>query len=268
MNYFWIAQFKKDFFWDFSYKLTFLWRIASIAISVFIFFFISKTFSVSNNIHLGPFNNNYFLFVIVGIGIMDLITVIIGATVKIVRDAQMLGFLDMFLNSRISASYTLFCGMLYPTFIGILKFICYLIMAFYLQEYEFSMVVIEKVAIVGILTILPFFGVGLFSASFVLAFKQSVPINSLVSLLLLLLSGIIYPITVLPDYLQYLSNLIPATHGIDLMRQILTNNSESTLTHESLFYLLFTSVASLVIGFSSLRLSIMYVKKLGTSGGY
>ena len=268
MNYFWIAQLKKDFFWDFSYKLTFLWRIASIAISVFIFFFISKTFSVSDNIHLGPFNNNYFLFVIVGIGTMDLITVIIGATVRMVKDAQMLGFLDIFLNSRISASYILFCGMLYPTFIGILKFVCYLIMAFYLQEYEFSIGVIQKVALIGILTILPFFGVGLISASFVLVFKQSVPINSFVSLLLLLLSGIIYPITVLPDYLQYLSNLIPATHGIDLMRQILTNNSQSILTHESLFYLSFTTVVSLVIGFISIRFSIIYVKKLGTSGGY
>lgn len=268
LNYFWFAQVKKDFLWDFSYKLSFIWRLAAIGISVLVFFFISETFAMSESNHLGKFNNNYFLFVVIGLGVMDLINIIIGAPVKTVREAQMLGFLDILLNSKTSASYLFFCSMLYPAVIGVLKFICYLILAFWLQKYGMSLQTIMALSFIGILTIVPFFGLGLISASFVLVFKQSVPITSLVSLILLLFSGIIYPTTVLPDQFQNISNLIPVTHGIDLLRYIITSNSTSNVTLSLVLYLLCTSFLFIFLGFFSVVYAVRYVKKTGTSGGY
>ncbi len=268
LNYFWLAQIKKDFLWDFSYKISFLWRFASIGISVLVFFFISETFAMSNSNHLGKFNNNYFLFVVIGLGVMDLVNIIIGAPVKTVREAQMFGFLDMLLNCRVSARHLLFCSMLYPVVIGVLKFVCYLMLAFFLQEYELSAHTIVAVSFIGMLTLLPFLGIGLMSASFVLVFKQSLPITSFISLILLLFSGIVYPTTVLPDQFQYISNLIPVTHGIDLMRSMITNNSTSNLTLEFSLYLAGSFFLLLFLGFYSVVYAVKYVKKIGSSGGY
>ena len=268
LNYFWVAQIRKDFLWEFSYKLSFLWRFAAIGISVLVFFFISETFAMSESSHLGKFNNNYFLFVVIGLGIMDLINIIIGAPVKTVREAQMLGFLDMLLNSTVSARYLFFCSMLYPAAIGILKFMCYLMLAFFLQKFEMSAQAIVAVFFIVLLTVLPFLGVGLISASFVLVFKQSLPITSLVSLILLLFSGIIYPTTVLPEHFQYISNLIPVTHGIDLMRDVITNNSTSNITLSLSLYLLSASFLLISLGFYSAAYAVKFVKKAGTSGGY
>ena len=89
-----ISQIKKDFLWDISYKITFYGQFISIALTVFTFFFISKTFSASESLYLDEYDNNYFFFAIIGISLVDLITLCLRSASQSIRDAQSFGYID------------------------------------------------------------------------------------------------------------------------------------------------------------------------------
>jgi ABC-2 type transport system permease protein len=69
-----------------------------------------------------------------------------------------------------------------------------------------------------VLTVATFAGIGIFAASFVVWFKQPEPITAGLTTLSLLLSGVLYPTTVLPEGLQRLAPLLPLTHTMEALR--------------------------------------------------
>jgi ABC-2 type transport system permease protein len=62
---------------------------------------------------------------------------------------------------------------------------------------------------------------GVLSASFVMVFKRGDPIGPLVSVMFFLLGGVIYPVKVLPGWLEVISFLLPITHAVSALRAIL-----------------------------------------------
>jgi ABC-2 type transport system permease protein len=71
------------------------------------------------------------------------------------------------------------------------------------------------------LTTLVFVGIGVLSASFTMVWKRGDPIGPLISALFFLLGGIIYPPQILPRWLAFVSQLLPVTHGVEALRQVL-----------------------------------------------
>lgn len=268
MRRFWIAQIKKDLLWNWSYKISFFTQFVGILITIYIFYFVSETFSNSLNEHLREFGNNYFLFVIIGIGMVDLISMLMSSSVKSLRDAQTLGYIDIVLNARISLQYFLICSMLYPFLLGVVKLICYLGIAFLLKKYDLSVEVILVVFFISVLTLSPFVGLALMSSAFVLVYKQGQPINTAVGMLLFLFSGVVFPVSVLPDYLQTISYMIPATFGIEYIRKVLIFNDLSVVSHESIFILFMASLVSCILGYIAIEKAVRKVKINGTSGNY
>lgn len=76
-------------------------------------------------------------------------------------------------------------------------------------------------AIVVLLTNLSFASVGILSAAFAVVFKRGDPFRVLVSAASFLLGGVIYPVDVLPTWVQRFSFLLPITHGARALRGIL-----------------------------------------------
>ena len=76
-----------------------------------------------------------------------------------------------------------------------------------------------------IVMIIPFLALSFLALSFVLYFKQADPVNFFINMVVSIFSGIIYPVSVLPDFMQKISNIIPLTHQLNSIRYILINNS-------------------------------------------
>lgn len=76
-------------------------------------------------------------------------------------------------------------------------------------------------AFIVLLTNLSFASVGIMSAAFAVVYKRGDPFRVIVSAASFLLGGVIYPVEVLPAWLQRLSSLLPITHGARAMRGIL-----------------------------------------------
>ena len=268
MNAFWIAQLKKDFLWAYSYKISFFGHFFGILVTVFIFFFLSETFAMSQSPHLKQYGNNYFLFAIIGMSIVDFISTCLRSATKSIREAQAFGYIDMVLNAKISPRYFVICSMIYPCCIGLVRVFLYLLVANLFKDFELSFLTIIYAVLLSILTLLPFLGVGLLAASFVLAFKQGDPVNFFVNMLITVFSGVIFPVSVLPEALQYVSNMIPVTYGLDMIRKVIIFNSSDYISLAIIFYLLLFFAVLLALGVFAMDRTIAAIKLSGASGRY
>jgi ABC-2 type transport system permease protein len=59
---------------------------------------------------------------------------------------------------------------------------------------------------------------GVLSASFVIAFKRGDPIALLVNLISIGLSGVYFPVELLPEWVRPLPRMLPLTWGLDAVR--------------------------------------------------
>tara|TARA_X000000368_G_scaffold280857_1_gene222812 strand:- start:5404 stop:6204 length:801 start_codon:yes stop_codon:yes gene_type:complete len=265
---FFVAQIKKDFLWDFSYKISFFGQFFGIILTVFTFFFISRTFEDSTSTFLQEYGNNYFLFAIIGISLADLITLSLRSATKSIREAQAFGYIDSLINSKINPAHLVLCSMLYPCIIGIIKIFLYFLTAKLFYDFQLSAFSSLIVIILSIFTLFSFLGLGFIAASFVLYFKQGDPINFLISLVASALSGVLFPVSVLPEYLRNISELIPLTYGLDMIRKVVIYNSFENIDLQDLTFMGVFSLIFLIGGILIIKRTIYAIKLKGISGSY
>ena len=158
--------------------------------------------------------------------------------------------------------------MLYPMIKGLFRFFIYLSFAIAFSNVEVNIPTIIVLIFIIILTMLPFIGIALICGAFVLCFKQNDPVFFLTNSIVTIFSGIVYPIEILPSFMQALSNVIPITLGLDLIRKLVITNVlylPDSYNYELsilIFFLIFISAVFLI------KKSIKYIKKRGISGKY
>ncbi len=265
-NNFIFKQIKKDFLWEFSYKISFYGQFLGMFLTLITFFFLSKTFEANQSIHLNAYANNYFLFSIIGIAFLDHCSNLVRSLSTSIRNAQAFGYIDTILLSQRSTIFVMFCMLAYPYIKGNLKFILYLLFASLISDFPLPLHTYALASLILFCSSLFFLGIAFLSGAFVLVYKQADPTNYLINILISLFSGIIYPVTVLPGYLQAISEIIPATYSLDLLRSVIFNND--LVFKIDLINGLFTPLIIVIISLIVFNFAITKVKKDGSSGKY
>jgi len=268
-DFFWIKQVRKDFLWDISYKISFFGQFIGIFLTVTTFYFISETFIDNQSELLDKYNQNYFVFAVIGICIVDILTIVMRSVSTSIREAQSFGYLDILITSNIRPIYLYFCSSLYPLFKGFLRLMLYLIFMKIFVNLEINLISFLVFIALIILAVLPFFGIAILAGAFVIYFKQSEPIIFFTNIFIAVFSGIVYPVKVMPLWMQEISGLIPLSTILEDMRLIILN--ESLLNDLSItFYVLMFLFSLIFIIICSLIMSaiIQRVKIDGTLGKY
>ncbi len=86
--------------------------------------------------------------------------------------------------------------------------------------YELSPNYGAAILIIG-LTVLALYGFAFIYAGFAMLLKESQKVTWILGMLIPLLCGFYYPITILPGWLQTISRLIPITYSADALRMVL-----------------------------------------------
>jgi ABC-2 type transport system permease protein len=110
-----------------------------------------------------------------------------------------------------------------------------------------------SVLLVLLATLLAFCGLGIFSAAYLLLFKRGNPGKWLFLSIASLAGGMLFPVTILPDWLQIIARLNPVTYALDAMREALLDGATVPQIAPKLFVLLVFAVVLLptsVLGFS------------------
>ncbi|WBB69603.1 ABC transporter permease [Micromonospora sp. WMMD812] len=107
--------------------------------------------------------------------------------------------------------------------------------------------------------------IGTLAASFIILFKRGEPVIMLYSLAAAVLGGTLFPISVLPDWIRWVSYLVPHSYVISAERQLLMANppAEGLSPLTSLLVLVGFCMAMFAVGLVVFDRSLKLARKLG-----
>ncbi len=259
-----IAFFKRDFKTATSYRLQYASQGFGIILTTFSFFLLSKLFAGNAITELEPYGGDYFSFVLIGIALTDYFTISTSAFSTEIRTSQMVGTLESLLVTPTSILTILLSSYFYKLFSTSFRILFYIFIGYFVFGMLLQPLNIFALISAFILTLLPFFGLGLVSAAFIIVFKQGNPIGGLMAMSSGLLGGVMYPVSLLPGWLKPFSVVLPITHGLEAIRQVLLNGAGITDISQQLLILAVLSIFSLATGVVSIYYGLKIAKKEGS----
>jgi len=259
-----LAFLKRDFLIDVSYKLKFLLQVGGIFISTLMLFFLSRLVGAGVANQMEPYGGNYFAFVLIGVAFTDYLSVSLGSFSGQIRSAQMMGTLEALLVTPTSVPAILFSSTLYNFSFTSLRVLLYLTIGILLFGLKLHVTSLLAFTVIMVLTILSFAGIGLLSAAFIIVFKQGSPVSWLMGTASGLLGGVLYPITVLPSWLKPYAYLLPITHALEAMRQVLLNGATFPAIYKEMFALSLFVFFLLPLGLLSFGYGLKLARKEGS----
>lgn len=237
------AFFWRDLLLAASYKLAFVKQLAGMLISALSLYFLSRMFNQAKPSFLEPYGGDYFAFVLIGIAFASYTTFSLRAFSSAISAAQSSGTLEVLLTTQTGLPTIVLSSSLYSFLLTSFNMFLYCVVGVLFFGVDMSHANFAAGLVILFLTVLSLGSIGILSASFIVVFKQGDPFTWLFSIAFWLLGGVVYPTTVLPDWLQSVSALIPFTSSLSAMRNaILQGHSLRMLTPDVMMLSLFALV--------------------------
>lgn len=214
-----LAFLRKDIKIAISYKFNLIMQIVLIIFIISLIFF-SLNDSAVSSIDRESINADFFK-VLVGIALIDFMFSSMSVFSREVRAAQTYGTFEALLLTKTSiltillASYALTFGR------SISRILIYILISKFIFGVDISAENIPIFLILIVYNCIPFVGIGLFAASFIILFKVGNILNFIIGISSIFFSGIFFSLETMPDYLVNLSSNLPLTIGLEVSKEAL-----------------------------------------------
>lgn len=212
-----LALFSRDLAIARGYRSAFVLEIFESLFAVATFYYLSRFIESPQLMRTLPEGRNYFAFILIGFALFDYLGVALDSFDKMLEDA----LLEPLLVTRTSLVIMLGGSLLYPFLTAVLRTVIYLAWGVILFGFSLSDANWLGIIIVLIASVLAFSGLGILSASYLLLYKRGNPAKWILMGISALAGGMMYPVSVLPGYLQFIARLLPITYSLDGMRAAL-----------------------------------------------
>ena len=180
------------------------------------------------------------------------------------QEARQNGTLENLLATQTSLSVILAGSSLYPFALMSLRTTIYIgwgavLFGFPLQGANW----LGALLVLGA-SVLAFSGLGVLSASYLLILKRGNPVNWAILGLSTVVGGMMYPISVLPVWLQYVARLIPVTYSLEGMRAAILGHASTRELLPPIAVLLLFAALLLPISFAIFSWALRRTKITGT----
>lgn len=246
-----------------SYRTQLVAQFLSPLFSLVVFYYISQLFT-SNTVD-SP--GGYFGFVVIGLVIVQILTISLGVMPVTVRQELISGTIERFLVSAHGPVNGIFGAMLFPLVNALFSGVLMLVLATVLFGLPLAATapLAIPVAMLGTLAFMPF---ALLLVAMVMAFKQVSSASQFIVTAVAIVGGLYFPIAVLPSYIRWMSEVQPFTPATDLLRHLLVGTE---LVHPFALELLKLTLFALVlfpVAIALLRKAIRYGQRTGTVAEY
>lgn len=204
-----------------SYRLAFLLSLGRALFPLLVLYLPAKLMGdVESTREYGGF----LPFSVIGLGTMNFFMASYGSFANSLRSEQSMGTLESLLMAPISLSTLVLAssawGFLWSTASAVLFIGGGALLYGIALPGNFALALLFIA-----LTTLVFVSIGVFSASFTMVWKRGDPIGPLISALFFLLGGVLYPPHILPGWVAAISELLPITHGVAALREVLLHDA-------------------------------------------
>jgi len=256
--------FRRDLAVARSYRAAFLIEIFQALFGSAGFYFLSRFVESPALERALPPGTSYFSFALVGIAFFDYLSVGLSTFDSSLQEARQNGTLENLLVTQTSLPVILAGSSLYPFVLMSLRTAIYIgwgavLFGFPLQGANW----LGALLVLGA-SVLAFSGLGILSASYLLIFKRGNPVNWAILGLSSVVGGMMYPISVLPVWLQHVARLIPVTYSLEGMRAAILGHASMRELLPSIAGLLLFAAILLPVSFAIFSWALRRTKITGT----
>ena len=231
-----------------SYKTGFLLKNVGLLLPLVGLFFLSRTFDSVKVPTIESYGGDYIAFALLGIVVATYSLTALNAFSTGLRNAQITGTLEELLQTRVNLPTLIVGWSLYPFLQATFQMLAFLVVGFLILGLRLDSANLASAALVLVLSVIVMASLGILAASFTLVFKRGNSFSGVINGATGLLSGIIYPVSVLPDWLQVFAKLIPHTHAIEALRlAVLQGHSIAELAPQLIPLLCFVAIVPVAL---------------------
>jgi ABC-2 type transport system permease protein len=214
-----LAFLRRDWIIRSTYRLGLLSHLGMIFFTIAPFFFVGKLLDPSRAQALAPYGGAYFPFVLLGLAFSRYLTISLHSFAGAIREEQLQGTLEALLVSPTGLTVIVLGGALWEFLWTSLEVGLYLGLGALVFGLDLSHANVPASIVLLVLTVVSLSSLGLFSACGILLFKEADPVNALLSGIMKLVSGVYFPLVLLPGWLEPLARLFPLTYALEGIRQ-------------------------------------------------
>ena len=118
--------------------------------------------------------------------------------------------------------------------------------------------------VVLLIASIPFIGIGMMTAVLpLISPEKGTQLGFIAQGILLVVSGVYYPVSVLPEWMQWLSTISPATYALDGMRDAILDGDGLAMMWDEIWPLIVIGFVSIPLGLEVFRRGERYAKQHG-----
>lgn len=262
-----MAFFRRDATMALSYRTAFAMQIVTSIVFVLVFCFLGRAMNGSSDPSLVGYGSMT-AYILVGVSMADCVGLSLTTFANHIREGQLTGTLEVTLVSPTPLPMILIYSSLWPYFFCAMRFVIFLAMGIALFGVGVHVAGIPAAILIFILTVLSFMGVGILWASAVMLLKRGEAVQATFGFLIWMLSGVLYPASMLPLWLQPFSKLIPLTTANEGMRKALLQGQTLEALAPVIFQLLIFAVVLITAGIFAFNQSVRIARESGSLATY
>ncbi len=208
------AYVRKEWLLQLSYGFSLVFAIFGTFTTLATYFFIDRLFGRQITPELAPFGVPYFGYALVGNAFLAYVGTAIGGLSGRVSAEQSLGTLEVLLGTPTRLWVLILAIAVWNTIYASAEVALFFLVGGVGFGVDFSRINWPALGAVLSLVILVFNSLGLAEAGCLVLFKRGAVGAWVLNGISALLGGVFFPVTVLPDWLQWVAELNPVTHAV------------------------------------------------------
>ena len=254
------AIFKRDYLLFVSYRARAFTTIFTTTVSLTLFYYVSRL--VHSRTVGSP--DAYYAFVVVGLIIFGVLTSTLHIPVLTLRAELQAGTFERLVISPFGAIWSVASLLLFPValaFVTGVVSVAFDVLVFHLALHWATVPAAVPIAILGAVAFAPF---GLAMAAGVILFKQTNAGATVAITGVTLLAGVYFPVSLLPGWIRWASEVQPFTPAVDLLRHFLVATPLRHPVGGELVKLVAFAVVTMPLALVLLRAALQRSRRLGT----
>jgi ABC-2 type transport system permease protein len=247
-----------------TYRTAFLFEAIQALFGVAMFYYVARFVDSPQLQQALPRGESYFAFSLIGFVFFDYLNAALDTFDRSLEEARDSGTLEHLLVTQTSLPVILAGSAIYPFAATTLRIAVSVAWGAVLFGFPLRDANWLAVSAVLLATLLAFSGLGILSASYLLLFKRGNPAKWFLLGVSSVAGGMLFPISVLPDWLQLVARLNPITYALDAMRAALLGGAGLHAVLRPLLVLFLFSAVLLPFSMAVFAWTLRRTKTTGT----
>jgi ABC-2 type transport system permease protein len=247
-----------------SYRARLVTTTLGAAVSVALFYYVSRLVTSSA---IGS-ADDYFGFVVIGMVILAVLTAALTGPLATLRAELLAGTFERMVVSPFGPVASIVSMTMFPVVLGLVTGLITLVLAGLLFGLDIHWSTVPLALPIALLAVVAFMPFGVLLSSAMLTFKQTNAGAGMIITGLSLVAGLYFPVSLLPDWIRWTSDVQPFTPAVDLLRHVLVDTPLRESTAVSLLKLVGFAAGMLPIALLVLRAAVERSRRKGTITEY